>query len=131
MGRHARPRFTADTPWAPFHEDAAIHVAAQTGDPDSVLATYRGLIATRRSSAALTDGAYRALATAERVLVMVNLDGQPHPAAVDLAGAGITAARVSDRIFGASSAYTSLTPANAAADRPELPAHTGRWLRLE
>jgi hypothetical protein len=51
------------------------------------------------------------------------------PAAVDLAGAGITAARVSDRIFGAPE--PDVTSANAAAYGPELPAHTGRWLLLE
>jgi len=49
--------FTEGAPWEPLHpETAAINVAAQTEDPDSLLSLYRALIRARRSSAALLRG---------------------------------------------------------------------------
>jgi alpha-glucosidase len=78
--------FTTGRPWLRFGEDAVTrNVAAQNADPDSVLATYRRLIALRRSSVALRSGTLRVIETGtrdvlawsrdvpgERVLVVVN-----------------------------------------------------------
>ena len=51
--------FSSGTPWIgvnPNHTE--INVAAQAGDPDSVLAHYRELIALRRSEPAIVDGRF-------------------------------------------------------------------------
>jgi glycosidase len=48
---------TADRPWLRFGPDVARrNVRAQAGDPDSVLAAYRRLIAARRATRVLQDG---------------------------------------------------------------------------
>jgi alpha-glucosidase len=50
--------FTTARPWLPFAADSGTrNVAAQEGDPGSVLATYRTLLAIRRASSALQVGA--------------------------------------------------------------------------
>ncbi len=50
--------FTTGHPWLPFAPDSGTrNVAAQEGDPHSVLATYRALLALRRASPALQLGA--------------------------------------------------------------------------
>jgi alpha-glucosidase len=50
--------FTDGTPWLPFAGDSGTrNVAAQDGDPRSVLATYRELLALRRASPPLQVGA--------------------------------------------------------------------------
>ena len=49
--------FTTGRPWLRLAPDATTrNVAAQTGDPDSVLAAYRRLLEFRRTSAALQHG---------------------------------------------------------------------------
>ncbi|MEZ4316341.1 MAG: alpha-amylase family glycosyl hydrolase [Myxococcota bacterium] len=49
--------FTTGTPWLPVDPGyAERNVAAQTGDPGSVLETYRALLALRRDHPALRDG---------------------------------------------------------------------------
>jgi glycosidase len=89
--------------WLPLAPDAATrNVAAQAGDPDSVLSGYRRLLATRRSLGALRTGTFRWVGTdqgdvlawiraaaGEEVLVIVNFG--PRPVAVTLgaeAGSG-------------------------------------------
>jgi len=62
------------------------------------------------------------------VLAVFNFDSAPHPAALDLAQAGITSAQVADRVFAYPEA--ELTPANAGAWGPELPAYGARWLSI-
>jgi alpha-glucosidase len=48
---------TADRPWLRFGPDVARrNVQTQAGDPDSVLATYRRLLAARRATRVLQDG---------------------------------------------------------------------------
>lgn len=50
--------FTTGRPWLPFASDSGTrNVAGQDGDPRSVLATYRALLALRRASPALHVGA--------------------------------------------------------------------------
>jgi alpha-glucosidase len=89
--------------WLPFAPDAGTrNVAVQAADPDSVLATYRRLLATRRSLGALRTGTFRRVGTdqgdvlawiraaaGDEVLVVVNF--APRPVAVVLgaeAGSG-------------------------------------------
>jgi len=82
--------FTAGTPWTPFApgRDRG-NVAAQTGDPGSLLSHYRKLIRARHGSHALAHGslelvtetgpvlAFVRRAGDDRVLVAVNLGDQP------------------------------------------------------
>jgi alpha-glucosidase len=83
--------FTTGRPWLRFGVDAdQRNVAAQEGDPDSVLSTYRRLIALRRSSEALRKGTLRLATTdaadvlawhreapGERLLVVANFAAAP------------------------------------------------------
>jgi alpha-glucosidase len=78
-------------PWLPVGREAAtVNVAAQRDDPASMLGLYRRLIRFRKRSAALRGGDYRSLPDApdgcyaylrtageERLLVALNLSGQP------------------------------------------------------
>ena len=89
--------------WLPIAPDAATrNVAVQAADPESVLATYRRLIRTRRSLAALRTGTYRRVeadhrdvlawireAAGEEVLIVVNFAPRPIVAALGAdAGSG-------------------------------------------
>jgi alpha-glucosidase len=90
--------FTTGTPWLRSADDATTrNVAAQTDDPDSVLAAYRRLIAARRASEALRAGTLRVVETGvpdvlawrreiddERLLVVVNFAASER--AADLPG---------------------------------------------
>jgi glycosidase len=50
--------FSTAQPWEQLADDwATVNVAAQTGDPASLLSTYRGLVATRAANEALRRGA--------------------------------------------------------------------------
>jgi glycosidase len=90
--------FTAGRPWfAPSPADASGNVAAQTGDPGSLLSHYRRLIRARHASEALARGSLTLLESSptvlafvretprERVLVVHNMGEEPatfdHPAA--------------------------------------------------
>jgi alpha-glucosidase len=83
--------FTTGKPWLRFGDGAASrNVAAQQEDPGSVLATYRRVIALRRSSEALRSGTLRLVETGtsdvlswsrevarEQILVVVNFADAP------------------------------------------------------
>ncbi len=83
--------FTTGRPWLPFGDDAVTrNVENQADDPQSVLATYRRLIALRRESDALRSGTLRLVETptpdvlawtrevaAERLVVVVNFANAP------------------------------------------------------
>jgi alpha-glucosidase len=84
--------FCADgvEPWLPFG-DSAVNVAEQEADPRSMLALYRRLLALRRSSTDLLEGAYETVAAAGGVLVYrrgsgtvvaLNLTSEPQTAPV-------------------------------------------------
>jgi glycosidase len=50
--------FSTSAPWEAMQDDwPMVNVAAQTGDPASLLATYRDVIALRNANPALRDGA--------------------------------------------------------------------------
>jgi len=87
--------FTTGDPWLPLSADAmTTNVAAEAGDPTSLLALYRTLIWIRRTSAALSLGTYREVTggplsclvylreacctSKERLLVAVNFSRQRH-----------------------------------------------------
>jgi alpha-glucosidase len=88
----ANAGFSTAEPWLPLAEDFRTkNVAAQRGDPKSVLGLYRRLIDLRRSEPALTVGAYTPVEVSEgsdvvayvrregssRLLVALNLGAQP------------------------------------------------------
>jgi alpha-glucosidase len=80
--------FSVVNPWLPIADDSAgANVASQRKDPTSILNLYRRLIAIRRASPALLDGAYRTvmvrsnlfvfarIESSERMLIVLNLSG--------------------------------------------------------
>jgi glycosidase len=86
----ARAGFSAAEPWLPLHPDAAQrNVAAQRGDPASLLHWYRALIALRAAHPALSRGAQRSLEAprdvfaferthgTERFVVALNFGDEP------------------------------------------------------
>ncbi|WP_458735217.1 glycoside hydrolase family 13 protein [Zobellella taiwanensis] len=93
MQWEAGPRagFTSGQPWLKVNPNVeAVNVAAQQGDPDSVLGFYRALIRLRKDSPALIYGRYQLLLAEhpqvyaysrtlgeDRWLVLVNLSGEP------------------------------------------------------
>jgi glycosidase len=96
--------FSAAEPWYAFStDDDAISVAAQEGDPDSLLNRYRRLIALRRASPALRSGAtevldsgdsgvlaFRRAAEGEELLVLANFTTRDRP--IDLGAFGLDGA---------------------------------------
>jgi alpha-glucosidase len=92
--------FSTVTPWLPVKpEQAARHVAGQTGVPGSVLESYRAMLAFRRAEPALRTGRTRFLDLAEPVLGFVRGEGQgailclfnlsPVALSVSVSGAGV------------------------------------------
>ena len=72
----AHAGFSTAKPWLPVKpQQAARHVAGQAGDPNSVLAFYRGMLAFRRSEPALRTGTTRFLDVPEPVLAYVRGQG--------------------------------------------------------
>jgi alpha-glucosidase len=66
----AQAGFTTGEPWLPVGaEYHTINVAAQAGDPRSILSLYRALIGLRRAEPALSVGAYAPVAADENVLL--------------------------------------------------------------
>jgi len=108
-------------------------VAAQTGDPGSLLSRYRSLIRARHASAALRRGALEVLSGSgpllaflrregtERVLVVHNLGGQPQVATLTVAAAG------SDPLFADSGATLEVACDSA---RVSVPPHASGAFRL-
>ncbi len=126
--------FTTGEPWhdfAPGRESA--NVAAQTGDPGSLLSRYRSLIRARHASVALRRGALEVLSgsgpllaflrreEAERVLVVHNLGGEPQVATLTVAAAG------SDPLFADSGATLEVAGGSA---RVSVPPHASGAFRL-
>ena len=82
----ANAGFTSGAPWLPLHDDwRTRNVAAEDGDPASMLALYRALLALRREHTALAVGDFRLIESAgdvlayerrhgdERIVVVLNL----------------------------------------------------------
>jgi alpha-glucosidase len=92
----------ADRPWLPLGDVAAVNVAAQRDDPDSVLTLCRDVIAYRRRHPELAVGEYASLPTPEGVwafgrgeshAVVLNMSSS----VVGLAGLGGTVGLCTDR----------------------------------
>ena len=129
-GRGPNAGFSAGRPWLPLATDAGTrNVAAQAADPDSVLATYRRLLAWRRTQPALQTGTFRWLARtphglsyaregeAETVVVAINFRGTETELAIEGWPAG----------EGWQVAYSS---AGAGSDRSPIPRVGGAGPRL-
>ena len=99
--------FTTAKPWLPVPPSAAaINVKAEEGDANSLLAWYKELIRLKRTNAAMAGGAntmldtantkvlswMRESADAKRVVVSVNFTAEPQT--VNLAGAELTAVKL-------------------------------------
>ncbi len=94
----AKGGFTSGTPWWPLSPGTATgNVAAESGDPGSLLSRYRALIRARRASPALAHGgtsrlsteasgvvAYLRTAPSETVLVAHGIAGNPQTVKLDL-----------------------------------------------
>jgi glycosidase len=124
--------FTTGKPWFPFASgNEAANVAAETGDPGSLLSRYRSLVRARRDSAALRQGtiemlsrggpvlAYVRAVPGERVLVVHNLGAGaahagPLAVAATAAEALLTDPGVPDHPAGASGAWTVELPPYAS-----------------
>lgn len=82
--------FTTGDPWLPLNQDwETRNVAAQDGDPGSLLALYRRLLSLRRATPALSSGRYVASASdahvlafervheGQRLLIALNFSAEP------------------------------------------------------
>jgi alpha-glucosidase len=91
---------TGGTPWLPVPPSAATYnVQVESQDPDSILSTYKRLLALRKSEPALRDGSYEAVdendehvfaylrkSSDETLLVALNMSSQERTIAVKSAG---------------------------------------------
>ena len=95
-GRGLNAGFSAGRPWLPMAPDVATrNVAAQAADPDSVFATYRRLLAWRRTRPAVQTGsfqwlaqtrdgiAYARAADSDAVVVAINFKGAETEVPID------------------------------------------------
>jgi alpha-glucosidase len=89
--RSAHAGFTSGEPWLPLNPDwPTRNVAAESGDPDSMLSLYRELLRLRRAHRALSIGslqlveaegdvlAYERREGDERIMIALNLGAEPH-----------------------------------------------------
>ena len=125
----AEAGFTTGTPWLPVGSEAGtVNVAAQRGDPRSLLSLYRKLDWFRKRSAALRRGSYRSAgevpgvfsfvreADGERVLIALNF--RPISAALDVRSLGmpgtgdLSLSTLPDRVTGS----VSLAPLELGPD---------------
>ncbi|HEX9109196.1 MAG TPA: alpha-glucosidase C-terminal domain-containing protein, partial [Longimicrobiales bacterium] len=104
-------------PWLPLPASAATHnVAAESRDPNSVLGLYRTVLQLRKNDAALREGSYTALDTANAkvmsylrrqggdvVLVTINMSEQPQTVSYDLARQGLAGATATPLVTSAAS----------------------------
>ena len=91
---------TGGTPWLPVPESAAkYNVQVESQDADSILSTYKRLLALRRSEPALRDGSYEAVdetnehvfsylrkSGGETLVVMLNMSWQEHTVSLKTVG---------------------------------------------
>jgi alpha-glucosidase len=94
--------FTTTKPWLPVPPSYKTHnVASELKDPNSVLSTYKKLLALRHTNPALTEGDYVSLNNSDEhvmsylrryqgraVLVVLNMSAEPQNASFDLSAQG-------------------------------------------
>ena len=107
-------------PWLPFG-DPAVNVAAQEADPRSMLALHRRLLALRRSSAELLEGAYETVAAGGGVLAfrrgpgtVVALNLTSEPAVAPVSGTVVLTTELDDREGEVASGALTLRPGEGA-----------------
>ena len=111
--------FTSGHPWLPLVDPLSRNVATQRGDPASLLAWYRRLLALRRSSAALRHGALTLHELHPHVLAFTRQDGDER--LLVLANLGDAAATVDAASIGASGEVVAATgPRERAAPTSAL-----------
>ena len=102
--------FSSASPWLPLAADyASVNVAAQKGDPRSMLSLHRRLIELRRATPALSVGSYRQLhaddatlvyereAEGRRLVVALNFTGRERALAEGVAGLSVVLSTHLDR----------------------------------
>ncbi|AWK89808.1 alpha-amylase family glycosyl hydrolase [Azospirillum thermophilum] len=115
--------FTTGTPWLPFGPDRGqVNVAAQQGDPASMLALHRSLLALRRAEPALSVGACHGVSAEQDVLVyershdgrrlrvLLNFGGEPRSVAGQPPGGRIRLSTRLDRAGEAVGEAVALRP---------------------
>lgn len=144
--------FSSGTPWeAPQPNYAETNVAAQDGDPSSLLSLYRRLIQLHTSTPALSRGSFTPLKSSDQavaafirqhgddppVLVLLNFGRQPVAGVkLALAASGLPPASYTPATLladGASAAPLTIGPGGALADYTPLdtlPARTGYIFQL-
>ena len=113
--------FSGGKPWRQLDAGySEVNVAAQTGDPASLLSNYRALIAVRNAHPALRTGSVLLIPTDnssvyallrvekdDKILVLINLDGKPTgDYALDWKDSGLTAGAALTPLMGASDSST-------------------------
>jgi alpha-glucosidase len=102
--------FSTNKPWLPVHPDYKTHnVSAQTQNPDSVLNYYKKIIKLRRSNPALLKGkyapvneddpnvlAYMREYEGQRILVALNMSGEPQTATYSIGSTANTLASTAE-----------------------------------
>jgi alpha-glucosidase len=107
----AHAGFTTGEPWLPVGADYdIINVAAQAGDPQSILSLYRALIRLRRAEPALSVGAYAPVAADENVLLYERHHGDRRL---------LIALNMSGVSQGLSKRYSGHVLVSTSLDRPE------------
>jgi alpha-amylase len=123
--------FTTGAPWRAYSPGLARdNVAAQTGDPDSLLSWYRNLITARRSSIALRKGNITPLDSGSQILAYLREWGNDRVLVAHNLGAGSASAVVPESsptatLFGSGTAVTE-----GPGLRIELPAHSSAVWQL-
>jgi alpha-glucosidase len=104
--------FTTGRPWIRIGDDhLRRNVAAQIGDPDSVLASYRRILAVRRATTALRAGSFRRLASGDPdVLAWQRGDGPGAVVVIVNFAAAPRRARWEDAAAVAAGAATGIRP---------------------
>jgi glycosidase len=137
--------FTTGTPWQKINADSVErNVAAQTGDPDSLLEHYRSLIALRNAHPALSNGAtvmvkansrrlvsYLRTSGEEVMLIVVNVDNDPvSDYALSLERGPLAGNYTAKALWGFAAEAATLTANadggfDAYTPTPEIPAYGG------
>ncbi len=103
--------FSTVEPWLPLNPDWPVrNVAVEAVDPASMLALYRGLLALRRSRAALSSGAFTLVEAEPEVLAYERRSGDDRLLVALNLGAATRALPLADETRGASVLASTLAP---------------------
>ena len=120
--------FTTGTPWQAPNADAdTVSVQAQTGQPGSLLALYRQLIALRQATDALAVGETRLLGSGASLGILRQSATQRVLVGLNLGDAALTPGWTTAQLGAYTQATDLLTGQVVGPTLPDLPAH-GFWL---